>query len=65
MKAEQPQVVEALRSELGLASSLPPQRMPVLVEHNPVIAVEVRWHVRRALRRFVRVSIKSCPVMPC
>ena len=41
------QVVEAIRSEPGLASSLPPQRVAGLVEHNPVIAVEVHLRMRK------------------
>lgn len=46
IRSRRAQVVEALRSEPGLASSLPPQRVPALVEHNPVVAVEVRWRAQ-------------------
>ena len=35
-------MVQALAAQGGLAAGVAPERLPALVEHNPVIAVEVR-----------------------
>lgn len=34
-------MVQALAAQGGLAADVAPERLPALVEHNPVVAVEV------------------------
>ena len=61
-----PQVVDALESEPGLAGGVAAQRVPMLVEHNPVIAVEVRralWHT--ACVRLQRCGVSLWPTFRC